>query len=267
MGRYSTVILLSLVTLILYLICNVVLLLFFMDVASTLSINIWKWYALGGIIAWPLAKQAMYLIFLFRLHGTYRDTSYEYNSRVLVTIGTLSCVWTLIVCVNTVLFSEVQTSVAEDLPFPVRRHCNVPFWAILMSTASDITLSVVFIFLFVKPLRKMTKQMGHEQMKQLHYVGVKALILTSICIVTTLIFLLYLLLTHKTIFLALDSSINCICILMMTPYYPDNLFYKKLCILFIKCNKKYNSKKVQTLKIMHVANNTPTISDGTSIEF
>ena len=227
-----------------------------------------------GSIAWLLAKQSMYILFLFRLYATYKGSLYEYNYKLLIIIGIISCISTIICILAVIFLLNIKLLTYPHIPFAAHYDTSYPFWAVIMTGSMDIGLSILFIYLFMRPLIIIASQMCCNNKSQidavleLYAIGTKSLILTSMSIFTTLCLLLSVLLTNTLILLPVDAVINCICMMMIAPYYPDKKYYEKCCYLPIKCSEKWELRriemKIEISQVMHVPNNTPNGSRNTS---
>ena len=85
---------------------------------------------------------------------------------------------------------------------------------------------LVFVIMFVNPIRKVTKVVNRSSSKltkKMLGVGYKYTILCSVSFVSTfftIFFGLYMFGLDS-----LDASINSICLMFMTPYYPDKKYF------------------------------------------
>eukprot|EP01084_Bolivina_argentea_P006888 13002_1 len=144
-----------------------------------------KLYVLIATDAWLIAKLSMYLLFLFRLHITYKGSAYEYNPKYLLIIGIINCLWTLVCCVNAILFTEIKIKYYKNVSFGAHYDLYYPFWCVIIVSANDIIMSIIFVYLFVNPLKKITNKMCYkngeniECIMETYCIGIKALILTS----------------------------------------------------------------------------------------
>merc|ERR1719433_2275835 len=76
------------------------------------------------------------------------------------------------------------------------------------------------------------------------YVGVKMMIVTSVCVFTTVLTLSLLTSGYVGYMCAVDVVVNCVCLVLMTGYYPDFIYYERLCCLCLRCcPKRYRKKK------------------------
>lgn len=220
-----------------------------------------------GSIAWLLAKQSMYIFFLFRLHITYKTSIYEYNTKILIFIGIISCISTIICIYGCMFYIEISIKYYPHLPFAAHYDTSYPLWGVLISGGMDNVIGITFIYLFMKPLMVITNGMccnnteNIDQIMQLYAIGVKSLILTSMSIFTTLCLLLSILLTNTLLLLPIDAVINCVCIMMIAPYYSDEKYYQNLCCLLIKLSEKYEIKKIESK--IEIGNSTPVVPHNT----
>ena len=203
-----------------------------------------EWLIKIGTIAWFSAKQAMYYLFLFRLHTSYKTSFFAYNVKYLIIIGIISTITVIINIVNVIIFFQVKGFYYDEYVFAVHFNSHYPFWVIMLAGGPDAIISMLFIYLFIKPLKTVIANIGRtseteDGITEIYNAGIKALVLTTMCITTTLILSLTILFTNTLIILPIDSVINCICIMMMTPYYSEQRYYQRLCFLAISFFKKY----------------------------
>eukprot|EP01084_Bolivina_argentea_P223801 378592_1 len=193
---------------------------------------------------WLSAKQFMYLLFLLRLYKIYGDSQYSYNVNHLIIIAVLSVVWNAINCVNGSIFVDIEVTRYDNVSFAI--HCQIhwPLWHLLSCGILDVTMSIIFLFAFIQPLISVIKlQISSDQMVEIQSnglmnIGRKAFILTSITSLTTLFMLITVLFTASVSLSSIDCVVNCICIMLMSPYYSDKKYYQSLCCLPIKCINK-----------------------------
>ena len=86
------------------------------------------------------------------------------------------------------------------------------------------------------------------------YVGIKLLVVTSVCVITTVLTLSLLTSGYLGYMCGVDVVVNSVCVCLMTAYYRDDKYYERLCYLCLCCcPKKYQSK--DRMKQLVVENN------------
>eukprot|EP01083_Nonionella_stella_P198309 728203_1 len=86
------------------------------------------------------------------------------------------------------------------------------------------------------------------------FVGMKVFVLTSVASITSLIFIFLIILYDIPLFAGIDYVVNSICLCLMSAYYDDDIYYKRICFICVKCcdpkgystKKRYISNKKQT---------------------
>ena len=110
---------------------------------------------------------------------------------------------------------------------------------LLVEVFSTIGCLIAFLY----PLRKTLKIMREanqnintiQSTRKLIFIGYKAFILTAVGTLSTLIWLLTFIIYSFATTVAIDFIINCVCLMLFTPYYPDDKWYQKLCYCCITC--------------------------------
>ena len=208
--------------------------------------HIMTWDIKTGTITWFLAKQSMYFLFLLRLHTAYKSSIYSYNVKHLTIIAVIAAVAVLISIINVLIYTEIKGFYYPKFPFAVHFNSYYPLWVLMLAGGPDAIMSILFIYLFTKPLKMVIRNIGKtaetkDGILELYNTGIKALVLTSMSTLTTLVFLLMLLFTNTLVILPIDSVINCLCMMMITPYYPDKEYYERICALPVALSQKWTN--------------------------
>merc|ERR1712228_758806 len=102
------------------------------------------------------------------------------------------------------------------------------------------------------------------------YVGIKLLIVTAVCVFTTVLTLSLLSSGHVGYMCAVDVIVNSVCVYLVTAYYPDHVYYERFCYLCLLCcpiKYRSNGKKgqiVNPLKQQQMILTVPSKSSKTS---
>jgi hypothetical protein len=144
----------------------------------------------------------------------------------------------------------------------------------------DMFMNILSLCLFIIPLRKTLKEMGHtinlnddtkmsKMSGKMFYLAVKYTLLTSGAAATTIVSLLLLLLVPPVAYLmGFDVVFNSVCLMLMTAYYPDDKYYQRLCscCLYLCCPKKLKTYKSRASKgAEHRAKDDPSTKDTTQV--
>merc|ERR1712176_1205741 len=114
----------------------------------------------------------------------------------------------------------------------------------------DLVKTILNIFLFVSPLRKLLKDIEktgggtNKTSEMMIATAYKYTILTSITSLTTMTFLLLIIGSALADLAGFDMIINTICIFLLCPYYPDTKYYSVYCCLCIRCCDRSNYSSV-----------------------
>ena len=76
---------------------------------------------------------------------------------------------------------------------------------------------------------------SHQALMRLKSMGIKSSILTLTAVMSTLLILITVVILNSAMIVPIDGIINVICICLMTPYYPNDIYYERLCGLCIRC--------------------------------
>lgn len=211
----------------------------------TLSgLRIWNEY--GDKIAvipptfYMTAKQFMYFTFTLRLYIVYKDSMYYYSPKALIPVVIISMITTAITIGSVHLLAEINIIYYKDIPFAM--HCDVHYELITLGVVAlgETIVQSCYLYMFLNPIRLIIKRMDKGNGgTSLKFIGVKCLITSFVAMISTTLLMLSLNLIKSNYFVPMDMVINCICIMMMTPYYDDNKYYKKICCLLIKLMDKF----------------------------
>eukprot|EP01084_Bolivina_argentea_P309881 536053_1 len=247
---YTSMMLLSMITIGLYTFLNILNIAWMWNYTSVSQSKlkyIMEWDIKIGTISWFIAKQSMYTFFLLRLYTAYKSSIYAYNKQKLILLVIISTIAMFINIINVLIFTTIKAFYYNEISVAVHFNAYYPLWVVLMCGFPDVIISLIFIYLFLKPLKIVIDNVGKtnetkEGILELYNTGIKAFILTSMSTMTTLVFLLFILFFDALVILPIDSVINCLCIMMITPYYADHIYYQNICILPIKCSEKWTEQ-------------------------
>ena len=95
-------------------------------------------------------------------------------------------------------------------------------------------MNVGCLVAFVHPLRKVLATVSDENPASLNlkHIAIKVTILTGVSSITTLVNLALFSATNIGHLFAYDWVTNTACLMLMTPYYPDEVWYNKVCPLY-----------------------------------
>lgn len=207
-------------------------------------------------ITWHNGKTSMYFIFYSRIQLAFTDTSFEYSKKTMYTL--LFLVFNLWISFMIGDIFEINGVEIYDKQYNIF-WCQqlVPRWGCIATPIFDGAISILYLYLFIKPLYNIMSYCNHFDVGSVSVI-VKYFTLTFICIFTTTIVLIILIFKNWGIIFTFDVLINAISILMMTQDY--HRYYTIFCahcgpnlcvdaIMSKADNKKrvpHNSPKSQT---------------------
>ena len=106
----------------------------------------------------------------------------------------------------------------------------------------DISLNVITVILFVKPLRQLIKAQLRtndthkmdKQTRKMGYIGRKYLLLGIVTSISTVGNFVALRLLDELTIVPFDILINATCVILFTPYYPDKQYFNRICCCCVK---------------------------------
>ena len=218
------------------------------------------------------AKLMMYYVFTIRFHMVYKGSKYDFNPRTLkCVVLILTCYVLFAVSASTSVFikfsgesvkqgKEMSTDyMGQEWALEhqtgendIDNHCptTVPNYFIGLFALFEIVVNIVFCITFILPIRDVIRNVhdlnkgsskspasGRSRKspitKKMLFVGCKVCILSGVQFLSTLFNLL--MFNAGVVVTPCDDLINFICLALMTPYYPDDKYYKKVCRLCIRC--------------------------------
>ena len=90
---------------------------------------------------------------------------------------------------------------------------------------------------------------SQKECDKMIYAGIKLLIVSAVCVITTVLTLSLLTSGYLGYMCGVDVVVNTICICLLTAYYPNHIYYERLCCCCLCCcpmkyRKKANLKNV-----------------------
>ena len=205
-----------------------------------------------GSIFYTISKTFLYSLFLSWLHSVYGSSPYQYSPKLLTTAGILNIVYCLMFIVLLSLYTMIdQTAILSPGEYGNLCNPSFPAWMVILFGAYDIVASILFMAAFNYPLWSVRK---HEKKLEnvMRHTAIKSKILIITVIVSTLLVFGVLAVTNSALLNAIDVVINCICICLMTPYYPDDMYYNRLCGCCIKCAGKIHGANDEVMMDLEI---------------
>ena len=195
-----------------------------------------------------LSKMMMYLIFVFRLYTVYSinyevTTTFGYNIYLLLSIAVIIILWH----VSVMILISIDTPRNIQHSYCYINHNDLRKWIMAMVMIMDTIFFVLFIALFLRPLRNLISNFEMndesariEQFNQImrRLLPTKYLIVISGAAYITLLSHLWDIIIsndHFNCIFPIILCVNCICIALMSLYYSDFVYFQNLCCLCIMC--------------------------------
>lgn len=200
---------------------------------------------------WILYRGTAYCIFFLRLDVVYSNSAYGYNQSFIYLSMTLIMITSLVL--PTIFVTHIHHSLflIDNDEFPNPCYIFYPLWGYTSFLIYDFIINVLGVILFIIPLRKVIKATNggiHGRNIKMIKVGIKLLIISSVWVVTAVTQLSVASLLHNLGYiLCIAHVVNALCIMLMTPYYPDDVYYNRLCHLCLLCApKKYRTEEISS---------------------
>ena len=246
-----------------------------------------------GFTVYMIVKLSMYFVYELRLYLVYKNSKYEVKTIYLKILAAFTFCFLLFINVMYVYYfgwyenhDDVTIETYKD---GLVQNCRIdgPLWLYSLFSMFDLFSTILYCYLFIKPIRGVIANVATDgltfdgdaskesrMMRRMLKVGYKVAILTTTQFLTSIITVLLLFGLAGGIAIdvyPLDLVINTICIATMTPYYPDRIFYQRLCACCICCcdRKGYSIDEFDAQIVDKTATSsshskqTSTISDDT----
>eukprot|EP01084_Bolivina_argentea_P298419 514232_1 len=205
-------------------------------------------------IGYFTAKCCLYLVLVFRLHDVYSSSAYGYRKTTII------CFAITIIIISICLFAFYEALIFNETVYFDDTDGSWPwFCAILFDPKYGIIVSMLMVLFdftaciaamvaFIIPLNKVVKACeettsntnnasANKRFAKMMYIGYKYKVLVIAAAVTTLSWIVLIIINRGagTILAQIDVFINPLCLVLMTPYYPNDKYYERLCIICIYC--------------------------------
>eukprot|EP01083_Nonionella_stella_P090824 253800_1 len=198
-------------------------------------------------VVWHCGKTTMYIIFYARIQFAFYDTSFAYSNKI--SHGLLFLIFNFwLSCMVGDAF-EILGDLRYDSYYGTY-WCQqlVPLWGCIATPVYDGFISILCLYLFVRPLYKV---MAYSDKMDMHTVDViiKYTVLTFIAVFTTTLVLTIMIFRNYGVLFCFDVIVNVITIMLMSRSYDK--YYRSLCGCITGCvqssiQNKAKMKSVQT---------------------
>ena len=193
-------------------------------------------FAIIATWSYGLSKTFMYLAIIIRLHLVYSNPIYHYNLTLLKIVSVLVVIFGFLLAIFSNFTTKTDAFHGTKSYIKGCKLITNPFVNIL-TAAKDMILCIGSIIAFLYPLRKIIKSIlnntniSNEQRNKLNELiqtGNKYVILTMIATLSTFMLMVIVKMGYA-LFAGIDFITNMICLMLMTPYYNDKVYYERIC--------------------------------------
>ena len=218
-------------------------------------------------VAYNAGKLSMYLYFIIKLHQTYNGSTYAYNKTSLIALGTIAIVTFIAIIAGNQITTTMSIIYYPEIgPFAINCRAHYSWIFLIVIGIMDTFIQMCYLYMFIKPLISLTKDLNqstNEKRRQLLFTATKAIIITVIATVSTMIFCISVVFMESTILAPFEIVINIVSILLMTPYCHDWM-YTILCCGMICIVQRVTSENVDIGK--SIMKRTKTFQTHTKTE-
>jgi hypothetical protein len=194
---------------------------------------------------------SLHVVLLLRLQQLYGESQFRYGR------GCMTCGFTIITICFLITVSLTRLTIHtldlfdDGAPFPnwcYSHPSSIAGLVIGMNVLlQDVFLSTAFVLAFFIPFRKTLKLLAASSRgtkdssiyEKIIHTGRKTLILTAVTVFSTILSMVLLLVIPLfTWIFSVDIMINIWCLMLMTPYYPDRVYYNRVCCCCVCCCDK-----------------------------
>eukprot|EP01084_Bolivina_argentea_P067844 123506_1 len=167
-----------------------------------------------------LTKFNLYLLFITRIYNAFLDSAYGYSRRTLIALYIYIIVYLIIATFNDFYFLDGAMDETNHICEPI-----IPFVSMISTLFFDLSLSILSVFLFARPLYKLMRVASFSDHRFTNLI-IKKCTLVSIALASTMIVVLVLF-TTSVVLLQIHDVINIVCIAMMAQV--EHKLYEKTC--------------------------------------
>eukprot|EP01084_Bolivina_argentea_P021102 39192_1 len=188
-----------------------------------------------------IAKLLLWIVFLFKLHLCYDGTVYAYSTKTLIVIGIFEIVFTFVMFIMFTINSNITVLKSEN-----RCYLTAPLYFHAIAILCELMNDALFLYFFINPIKKLSIVFkDNSSTNGLMEIAMQTLVLTSTICIMSIINMFWIVITGGTgLFHRITVVVSCICLVLMTPYYPKHKYFHKICCLMNKCCQKINKIKV-----------------------
>lgn len=191
-----------------------------------------------------LTKLFIYYAYELRLYLVYQGTKYERKKCTRILLPVILTIWGLLMVVWSLEGGGVSIIGAFPTWMLDGRCEGIPQAPYLLSFLGfDFGCGLMYVIFFIIPIRdvirsvqgsKLNVQKQSKLSKKMIAVGLKVTILSAVVWVSTLVNFVIFGATGLPL-INIDYCVNSLCLILMTPYYPDHKYFYKWCKCCISC--------------------------------
>ena len=201
-----------------------------------------------------VAKTSLYLLFVYRLKISFKNSAYSYNNKFILFLSFIIIINGIVFIIASIFYTDAERKYLIDYFDNDNDNSNnrthywckyvLPHVFAIPYIIIDSILNILLSILFIKPMitvHKNINNMGNNNNnnnnnRNLERLAIKTSILVVVTCMTSLLILIILAIGNWGAFIAIDCAINSFCLVLMLQHY--NKLYKKCCCICIKlhCN-------------------------------
>eukprot|EP01083_Nonionella_stella_P316850 1151116_1 len=211
--------------------------------------NVGGWFMLLG-------KGCIYYLFMCRLDVCYGKSAYGYSKTLIRVVGWGNVAFGLLFEGFTTYmmarywgwFADVDEFPNPCYPIVIPGDYTSPLFFSTTMMAWDFSMNVLALVLFLNPLRKVLKwklpcnsndaveKPDSNLTRSMVYIAIKYTILTAFAsLSTSFIWGFVFFFPDSYVVVSWDVVVNSCCIMLMTAYYPDEVWYERICCSCVFC--------------------------------
>eukprot|EP01084_Bolivina_argentea_P171297 296770_1 len=211
-----------------------------------------EFYVVVVFLIW--SKSSIFTVYLLRILSTYGHSRYAYPKWIIYILIAIQWIIGLSLPIIINIFTKIFVFDEDGFPDPcwgIFRDFEALWlitWDFVMNFGSLIAFTIPLYKTLHDTKRKKSNNTNsnkenvdhtvnrvHSSRKNMKGIGIKVSVLTSVSSITTIGALIaFVAFTFAHIF-PFDWVINSVCLMLMTPYYPDEIYFHRLCGICIKC--------------------------------
>eukprot|EP01084_Bolivina_argentea_P153031 266841_1 len=184
-------------------------------------------------IFYTIAKAFLYLMFLYRLYVVYNNPVLGRSTKVLKIVSVLTILWMFASIIAKFIYHVTDELNIDGNIFCIVHEKSYNPLVVLIIIPYDLFINIFCCYLFIQPLKNLTKMQNDKSTEKFKYLIKKYTILTLVAVISTFILLFSVLIFQINGFSAIDGLINSICVMFYTQAYDK--YYGIICCGAERC--------------------------------